>query len=126
MGYRGQERRAFARVRADIPAQVVLTDGPEPVTAETVNLSGSGACFALPRPIPPGTCLLISLIVPEVRQDGVENHFCDFEGVVVRNESPEDGEEDQYRVAVHFTGADEATRTLIDRFVRDKLQVKQP
>ena len=118
-----KERRAHPRAQADVPAQVVLTDDDqEPVTAHTVNLSGSGVYLVLPKPIKTGTRLLISLIIPMQSEGQIRNHFFDFEGVVVRNEGPHEEEEgERYYVAVHFTGARDEDKELIDRFVRQKL-----
>ena len=123
MSARKQERRACPRAKADVPAQVVLTDDQEPVTAQTVNLSGSGVYVLLPKPIPTGTRLLISLIIPMQAHGEISNHFFDFEGVVVRNDGPheEGGDDQRYYVAVHFTGAREGDKELIDQFVRQKL-----
>jgi len=117
---RKHERRARPRARADVPAQVVLTDDQEPMTAQTVNLSGSGVYLALPQPIPTGTRLLISLIIPMQDRGEIDNHFFDFEGVVVRNEGPKE-DDGRYYVAVHFTGAPQGDKEMIDRFVRKKL-----
>jgi len=123
MRQKKQDRRAHPRAQADVPAQVVLTDdNQEPVTAQTVNLSGSGVYLVLPEPIEAGTRLLISLIIPMRSEGEVRNHFFDFEGVVVRNEGPcEEEDSERYYVAVHFTGARDKDKELIDRFIRKKL-----
>jgi len=116
-----RDRRANPRVRADVPVQVVSTDEQDAMTAQAVNLSGSGVYLMLPEPIPTGTRLLISLIIPFQSQGKVDNRFFDFEGVVVRNEGAKGEEKGRYYVAVYFAGARRGDKETIDRFVRKKL-----
>ncbi|MFZ2631041.1 MAG: PilZ domain-containing protein [Desulfosalsimonadaceae bacterium] len=82
------ERRRYPRIETRIPMNLVADK--RNVSAETVNLSMSGICCRVDRPIEMMTCLEIVLMLPdEVAPDDVM--YVECEGVVVRDEKTNDG-----------------------------------
>ena len=89
------ERRRYPRIETRIPMNL-LADRRN-VSAETVNLSMSGVCCRVDRPIEMMTCLEVVLLVPDKgAPDDVK--YVECEGIVVRNEKTENG----YHIAIFF------------------------
>lgn len=119
------DRRSFKRVAANIPAQIILTDGPEAITVETVNVSASGVYCSVPRYIPPDTTLRMTLILPRVEDGKIENRLIDFRAVTVRTDhEKEEWQVHPYRVAVQFEDVPEEQQRELDQFVRQRLGMR--
>ena len=82
------ERRRYPRIETRIPMNLVADK--RNVSAETVNLSMSGVCCRVNRPIAMMTSLEIVLMLPdEGAPDDVM--YVECEGIVVRDEKTENG-----------------------------------
>ncbi|MDO9264645.1 MAG: PilZ domain-containing protein [Desulfosalsimonadaceae bacterium] len=82
------ERRRYPRIETCIPMNLVADR--RNVSAETVNLSMSGICCRVDRPIEMMTCLEIVLMLPdEGAPDDVM--YVECEGIVVRDEKTANG-----------------------------------
>ena len=110
------ERRRAPRVAERLP--VAITEAGAQLTAETQNLSTSGAYCSMDRFIAPMTKLELTLDVP----DGASYTKVQCQGVVVRVEpaigTPDHG---RYHVAIFFTELSQRGRSAIARFVQQRL-----
>lgn len=110
------ERRRAPRVAERIP--LAISDGGAAITAETKNLSASGAYCTLDRFIAPMTKLQLQLELP----DGARRTTITCEGVVVRVDPVIDNpDRGAYHVAIYFTELRERDRSAITHFVRQRL-----
>jgi hypothetical protein len=144
MSRRSVERRRSARVEASITLQLRTLEGgspPEPLYAQTVNLSEGGVCWTSPRFIPPLTRLSLALLVPEGTRiapaagpaDGAPGALetlygrIDASAVVVRTlpDAPDEGR-DRYQVACVFTGFSNGGEGQLAGFVADRAGGAQP
>ena len=111
-----KERRHAPRVSERIA--IALSDATTALTAETTNLSSSGVYCTLDRFVAPMTKLQLELELP----NGGRSSRIRCEGVVVRVEpvaaNPQRG---AYHVAVFFTEMTERDRSVISRFVHQRL-----
>jgi c-di-GMP-binding flagellar brake protein YcgR len=89
------ERRRYPRIETSIPMNLMADK--RNVKAETINLSMSGACCLVNRPIAMMTSLEIVLMLPE---EGAPDDviYVECEGIVVRNEKTETG----YHLSIFF------------------------
>ncbi|OGX29065.1 MAG: hypothetical protein A3B78_03460 [Omnitrophica WOR_2 bacterium RIFCSPHIGHO2_02_FULL_67_20] len=117
------ERRRSPRVSERVP--LAITDGGAPIQAETVNLSAAGAYCTLDRFLAPMTKLQLDYELPDPPGGGVgggRRVRIRCAGVVVRSEpvivSPDKG---RYHVAIFFTDLSERNRSVLSRFVRQRL-----
>lgn len=110
------ERRRAPRVAERIP--LAISDGGVALTAETKNISATGAYCTLDRFIAPMTKLQLQLELP----DGARRTVIRCEGVVVRVEPAiTDADHASYHVAIYFTSLRERDRAAIAQFVRRRL-----
>ena len=108
---RGDERRKHTRVAASWPVHLALPEGA--FTAELRDISVSGVCFFLDRPIPEMTLLQLNLGIPV---ESGEEVTIQGEGVVVRC-APLSPHLDHYEVAVFFNSLPSADREVLAAFV---------
>lgn len=110
------ERRRAPRVAERVP--LAISDGGGAITAETKNVSASGAYCTLDRFIAPMTKLQLQLELP----DGARRTTIRCEGVVVRVEPAiTHADHASYYVAIYFTSLRERDRAAITQFVRQRL-----
>jgi len=82
------ERRRYPRIETSI--QMNLKADKRNVRAETIDLSRSGVCCLVNRPIEMMTSLKIVLMLPD-EGDPDDVMYVECEGIVVRNEKTENG-----------------------------------
>jgi hypothetical protein len=90
------EKRRYRRIATSIPMNLVADK--RNVRAEAINLSMSGVCCRVDRPIDMMTCLEVVLLLPEEGAPD-EVKYLECEGIVVRNEKTADG----YHIAIFFS-----------------------
>ena len=119
MATRVMSRERRQAPRAPERVAVAITDGGAALTAETNNLSATGAYCTLSKFIPPMTKLNLEFSVP----NGGRNVPIRCAGVVVRVEPAVSPTLDRgaYHVAIFFTELSERQRGAIARFVRERL-----
>jgi len=106
----GAERRKHHRTSAELTLDVTLSDGKHP--ARLRDISESGLCFFLDRPIEEMTILEVGFQLPtEAGFAGVYTT-----GVVVRSRKISPAV-DHYEVALFFNGLDADSRTALKNFV---------
>ena len=108
---RPDDRRRWPRARAEWPITLALPDGT--FEARLRDVSGSGLCFFLDRPIPEMTVLQIRLGLPD--DDGGE-HEIRAAGAVVRCEKVSPAME-HYEVALFLHEISPADRETLATFV---------
>ena len=110
------ERRRAPRA-AERVAMAIQEAGAE-LTTETKNLSASGVYCTLDRFIAPMSNLQLRLELP----DGARRRMVRCTGVVVRIEPViANADRGRYNVAIFFTELSERDRSVISRFVRQRL-----
>ncbi len=107
----GAERRRWRRVTAEWPIHIELDDGPH--QARVRDISRSGVCFFLDRPLREMTRLAIDLEIPV--RDGVRR--VTGTGAVVRCERIS-ARLEHYEIAVFLQEMAEPDRATIDAYVR--------
>jgi len=103
------ERRRMPRARADWPVSLALPDGR--LEARVRDVSGSGVCFFLDRPLPVMTVLAIDLELPV--EDGLRT--LKARGVVVRCERISE-RLDHFEIAVFLNEIAEPDRAALVAF----------
>ncbi len=114
MQHNGSERRRYHRSRRGFPA-VVDESGPG-VLNHIDNISPNGILCHTVKPVPLMTKLRMALELPKPN-----NHRLDCEGIVVRCDPHESGD-DHFKVAILFTRLDDADQKAISHFVEEDLQ----
>lgn len=109
----GRERRAHPRAEAQWPVDLLLADGP--CKARLRDVSRSGVCFFVERPIALMALLQLELDLPAAR--GVPSRRLRGAGAVVRCERISPGVE-HYEVAVFLHDITESDRAALDAHVR--------
>lgn len=109
MHQEGDDRRRYPRSRRGVPA--VLDESGPGVLNHVDNISGNGVLCHTVKPVPLMTRLRIHIELPNEAR-----HRVDAEGVVVRCDPDESGD-DHFRVAILFTRLDDASLRAIDEFV---------
>jgi len=107
------DRRRYPRSRRGVP---VVTDESSPGILNHVdNISANGILCHTVKPVPLMTKLAIVVDLPEP-----ENFRVNAEGVVVRCEPDEQGD-DRFKVAILFTQIDDEAHEAVRRFVQADL-----
>lgn len=109
MDREGKERRRYPRSRRNL--QVVVDDSGPGVLNHVDNISANGVLCHTVKPIPLMTRMRINLELPF--SDG---HRIDAEGVVVRCDPDEQGD-DHFRVAILFTRMEDEDQQAIQQLV---------
>lgn len=109
----GRERRQHPRAEAQWPVDLLLADGP--CKARLRDVSRSGVCFFVDRPIGLMTLLQLELDLPPA--PGAKAHKVRGAGAVVRCERISPGLE-HYEVAVFLHDVSESDREALDAHVR--------
>jgi hypothetical protein len=109
----GRERRQHPRAEAEWPVELLLADGP--CKARLRDVSRSGVCFFVDRPIGMMTLLQLELELPAA--PGAKAHTVKGAGAVVRCERISPGVE-HYEVAVFLHDVSESDRDALDAHVR--------
>lgn len=107
-----EDRRRYPRSRRGLKAQVD-TSGPG-ILNHVDNISANGILCHTVKPVALMTRIAIVVELPG------SDHRIDGEGVVVRCEPDEVGD-DRFRVAILFTRLDDEDREAIERFVEHDL-----
>lgn len=90
------EKRRYPRIVTSIPMNLVADK--RKVVAETIDLSLSGVCCRVDRPMEVMTCLEVVLMVPHKgAPDDVR--YIECEGIVVRSERMGNG----YQISIFFS-----------------------
>ena len=112
-----EERRRQPRAKGTTGLMVGL-ESQTPST-DIRDISQSGVCFTVERPVEFMTRLMMTLIFPsgDASSEG-SSDAVQCEGAVVRCEPVGCGEDDRYEVAVFFTHLDETARKTIEQYVR--------
>lgn len=110
----GRERRAHPRAEAPWPVDLLLADGP--CKARLRDVSRSGVCFFVDRPIGMMTLLQLELDLP-ANGSGAQPRRLRGAGAVVRCERISPGVE-HYEVAVFLHDLCESDREALDAHVR--------
>lgn len=103
----GRERRAHPRRNADVPIQ--LSHGGSAFEARVRDVSRSGICFFLDRPLPPMTVLQVRLRIGAAREVAGN-------GAVVRCEKISKALE-HYEIALFLHDMTDDDRRVLERFV---------
>ena len=106
----GAERRQHLRIPSELSIDVALDDGPH--QARLRDISESGLCFFLDRPIEEMTILQVGFQLPSDK--GL--HSVSTTGVVVRSRKISPAV-DHYEIALFFNGLDSASRLALQSFV---------
>ena len=109
----GRERRQHPRAEAQWPVDLLLADGP--CKARLRDVSRSGVCFYIERPIGLMTLLQLELDLPAA--PGAKARRVRGAGAVVRCERISPGVE-HYEVAVFLHDLSESDREALDAHVR--------
>jgi hypothetical protein len=109
----GRERRQHPRVEAPWPIHLLLRDGP--CEARLRDVSRSGVCFFLDRPIGLMTLLKLELDLP--KGGNHKSHKVRGAGAVVRCERISPGVE-HFEIAVFLHDLSATDRTAIDEYVQ--------
>ena len=109
----GRERRQHPRAEAPWPIDLLLADGP--CKARLRDVSRSGVCFFLDRPIGLMTLLKLELDLPA--QAGGKAHTLRGAGAVVRCERISPGVE-HYEIAVFLHDVTESDRDALEAHVK--------
>ena len=119
---RPDDRRRWPRARAEWPITLALPDGTH--EAQLRDVSGSGLCFFLDRPIPEMTVLQIRLGLPgETAAD--EQRDIRAAGAVVRCERVSPAL-DHYEVALFLHEILPADRDALAAFASDGAEISSP
>lgn len=113
MPSRGEERRRYPRSKQRIP--VIHDESGPGVLNHVDNISANGVLCHTVKPVPLMTRMRITLELP-----GSGNHRLDAEGVVVRCEPDEVGD-DHFKVAILFTKITDEDHEAIRKFVERDL-----
>ena len=115
-GLMGQERRQAPRV--DEGVSLAIRDATAELRTETKNISTVGVYCTLDRFIAPMTKLQLQFEIP----NGARRVRVQGEGVVVRAEPVvTNAEQGHYNIAIFFTEITDHNRSVIARFVRERL-----
>ena len=109
----GRERRQHPRAEVEWPVDLLLSDGP--CKARLRDVSRSGVCFFVDRPIGMMTLLQLELELPAA--PGAQAHTVKGAGAVVRCERISPGVE-HYEVAVFLHDVTESDREALDAHVQ--------
>ena len=110
------DRRRAPRIAERLA--LAITEAGAQLTAQTNNLSASGAYCTLDQFLAPMTKLQLRFELP----DGSRSRLVRCSGVVVRVEPViTDADHGRYHVAIFFTELAARDRTAITRFVRQRL-----
>lgn len=114
-----QEKRKYPRIASNLP--ITLSDCGWDAVTETKNISASGACCAVNKPLEIMTKLSIRLLVPSgnPKKKAKEVHC---EGVVVRKEHVRDNGKFSYRVAIYFNALKEEDRKILLSYIDSHLK----
>src|SRR5262245_56404808 len=115
----GSERRRWTRANADLPITLFLAAGK--CEARIRDLSRSGVCFFLDRPIPMMTVLQMSFALRV--KDGLRQ--VNGYGAVVRCEKISKAI-DHYEIALFLHEMAEADRRAIEEYVRQRAEAPLP
>ncbi len=98
-----------------------MDTGGETVTAETINLSASGAYCRVDQPIPLMTTLKIILHIPD--DSGTDPSPITADGVVVRTEADisDISLQNEYNIAIFFNEIDEPDRARLIAYVNRQM-----
>ncbi len=110
----GVDRRRYDRSKRGFPA-VVDESGPG-VLNHIDNISPNGVLCHTIKPIPVMTKMSVALLLPRP-----ERHRIECEGIVVRCEPHESGD-DHFKVAILFTKMSEEDQEAISTFVEHDLE----
>jgi c-di-GMP-binding flagellar brake protein YcgR len=118
-----KERRKHRRAVLELPLDVSepTADGRS-FKARTVNLSAGGFYCRVPFHVPLMTKLRVSLVLPLVDENGVEeDHVVSCEGMVVRvvPDKP-DPSVKTYELACFFSDIDDFDRLMIEQYLAEK------
>ncbi len=114
-----QNRRRYARIDAQLPLKLFVSDVD--FITETINLSCGGAYCRIGKFIPIMTKFKIMMFVPG--EGKKKSHKIQCEGIVVRTEPeyPSDEVKD-YKVAIFFSTIKKTDRAKIADYVKRKAQ----
>lgn len=116
-----QERRRAPRIAERVA--LTISDAGPALSAETKNLSASGAYCTLDRFIAPMTKLALQFELPL----GAKRVQIRCTGVVVRVDAVvSDADHGRYHVAIFFSDLSERDRASIGRFVQQRLAATSP
>ena len=110
----GAERRQHPRIASDLSVALHLDDGKH--DARVRDLSESGMCFFLDRPIPEMTILEISFDL----QANDRTARVSTTGVVVRSRKISPAV-DHFEIALFFNGLDTDSRAAMKAFIEQEL-----
>jgi len=117
-----QEHRREPRIAERISLAIAEAGGE--LSADTKNLSASGAYCTLDRFIAPMTKVQLRFTLPQV---GAQPAQIRCPGVIVRIEPViASAERGRFNVAVLFTELSERDRSAIQRFVRERIAATRP
>jgi hypothetical protein len=116
------ERRRAPRIPGRV--SLAVTDGGAEVQAETKDLSASGAYCLMDRFLAPMSKLQLRFELPRARS-GRTTVRC--AGVVVRVEPVvSEADRGRYHIAIFFTELSERDRSVISRYVQQRLSASPP
>ena len=115
------ERRRDPRVATQLP--LILNNGAGTIEARTENISTAGACCTLKQFLAPMTKLQIRLELPGHSPSTVVS----CRGVVVRvqPQTPR-AKQSAYNIAIFFNDLSDHSRTVLARYVQERLPVAAP
>jgi hypothetical protein len=113
MRYEGSERRRYPRSKRGFP--VIVDDGGPGVLNHVDNIGPNGVLCHTVKPVPLMTKMSIALHLPAMEGNRVE-----CEGIVVRCEPDESGD-DHFKVAILFMDiSEEIQRAILDYVEQDQ------
>lgn len=115
MRYEGVDRRRYNRSKRGFP--VVVDEAGPGVLNHVDNISPNGVLCHTIKPVPLMTKMIMALVLPKP-----SNHRIECEGVVVRCEPHESGD-DHFKVAILFTHLSSEDQEAIESFVDHDLDV---
>lgn len=120
---RPEERRSSPRVEAHVAGHVVAATDKAPRPIRTLDVSCSGSFCRASQYTSPLTRLRVALILPFSESGRIRNELVELEGVIARvqPDQQEPGRE-EYDFGIFFSGLSQETRTLIARFVSERIE----
>jgi len=113
-----KERRRYHRSQRGFP--VVVDESGPGVLNHVDNISPNGVLCHTVKPVPLMTKMSVALVLP-----GPAQHRIECEGVVVRCERHESGD-DHFKVAILFTKLDDDDKRAVEAFVQQDLDDTAP
>ena len=114
--YKGKEKRKHPRVKASFPLE--FAEGERAAGCHVENISSSGACFSMDRPIPLYSKVKVAMSIPSLADEKQIDKKIRCEGMVVRAEK---SGLDTWHIAVFFSVIDPVDREKITRYVKSRM-----